>query len=986
MRFGDVDCRAETINELSGVAGYGIMPSVCIAVMPRIPPMLPPRIVLPFGLMLFCLAAPVLPAAESLSVRIDALVEADQVGPVAAIAGDAEFLRRVILDLHGLIPTSAEVRTFLNDAAPNKREILVDRLLSSPRYAVHMANVFDVMLMERRPDKHVPTPEWQKYLQAAFQNNVPFDQLAREILSADGVEPQLRPAAKFFLDRDAEPNIMARDVGRIFFGMDLQCAQCHDHPLVDHYLQTDYYGLYAFVNRTVVFADEAAKKSFLGEKSDGEASYKSVFTQDAGHIRPQLPGENEIDEPRFRQGEDYVAAPLPGVRPVPRYSRRAKLAELATNGANRQFNLNIANRLWGHMLGRGLVHPVDLHHPLNPPTHPTVLDLITNEFVAMKFDMRGLLREIALTRTYQRSIEPPTELAPQLAVAAGQIPGLTTEYASLKLVSDESRKLVETAQTDFKAARATLAAAEAAWRAAETAVTTAKKPVDELLAAIAKLQNDATTKQAAVTVLAEAVGKSTEAGKLLPNDKDVAGALATLTAKQTQLAGEVAAVQKSIEEKTAAMPPIQAKLVEAYAPADVAYAAYLEARKPVDASKLNLITIWNRHKAETLAAAICKKRLEVDEVHVGFQATLESVAKAKAEIDLRKTELAAAVNAAQQQQLDVTNKVNAVAEVEKNVVETRKLLDEAKALLVEKQTVVQAVTDAFVKTEFALQKLPGDAELTSAVQKLKERLEPLVKEATVLEQTMTGRTLLMAEAETKLTAAKLAMSNASTELTNRQQLVGEKTAVVSRTAEALRDAESSVVAGREKLVDQWTVAAGVRTLKQLSPEQLAWALMQSTGVLDPQRPAADAEIEKTVPKASVSNDAALAKSREMRVEQQLNEAMRGNVTPFVNLYAASAGQPQDDFFATPDQALFVANGGIVIGWAAGGTLAQRLAPITEAKPFAEELYLSTLTRFPSEIEVNEAAQYLASRPAERPQAIRELIWSLVTSAEFRFNH
>ena len=948
--------------------------------------MLPPRFVLPFGLMLFCLTASVLPAADSFSARIDSLVEADQVGPVAAVAGDAEFLRRVTLDLHGLIPTAAEARSFLQDVSPNKREILVDRLLSSPRYAVHMTNVFDVMLMERRPDKHVPTPEWQKYLQAAFQNNVPFDRLAREILSADGVDPTLRQAAKFFLDRDAEPNIMARDVGRIFFGMDLQCAQCHDHPLVDHYLQTDYYGLYAFVNRTVVFADDAAKKSFLGEKADGEASYKSVFTQDAGHIRPQLPGENEIDEPRLRQGEDYVAAPLPGVRPVPKYSRRAKLAELATNGTNRQFNINIANRLWGHMMGRGLVHPVDLHHPLNPPMHPAVLDLITSEFVAMKYDIRWLLRELALTRTYQRSIEPPTELAPQLAAAAGQIPVLTAEYSTLKGAADESHKLVEAAQTEFKAARTALASAEAAWRAAETAVTTAKKPVDDLLVAIAKLQKDATAKQAAVTALAEAVGKSTEAGKLLPNDKDVAGAVATLTAKQTQLTGELAAVQKSITDQTAAMTPIQAKLVEAYVPADTAYAAYVEARKPVDAAKSNLITVWNRHKAETLAAAIRKKRLEADEAHVAFQATLENIAKTKVEIELRKTELTAAVNAVDQQQLDVTNKVNTVAEVEKAFLEAKKLLDESKALLAEKQSVVQAVTDAFAKTEFALQKIPGDAELTSAVQKLKERLEPLVKEATVLEQTMAGRTSAMTEVESKLSATKLAMSTATTELTNRQQLVGEKTAVFNRTTDALRNTESAVVAGREKLVDQWTVAAGVRSLKQLSPEQLAWALMQSTGVLDPQRPAADAEIEKTIPKASVANDAALSKSREVRVEQQLNEAMRGNVTPFVSLYAASAGQPQDDFFATPDQALFVANGGTVIGWAGGGTLSQRLAPLTDAKAFADELYLSTLTRYPSEIEVNEAAQYLASRLAERPQAIRELIWSLVTSAEFRFNH
>jgi Protein of unknown function (DUF1549)/Protein of unknown function (DUF1553) len=987
MRFGDVDCLAETVDVLSGVTGYErFLPSVRISVTPRTPPMLPPRIVLPIGLFLFFHPASVLPAAESLSARIDTLVETEQVGPVAAIAGDAEFLRRVTLDLHGVIPSSTEARAFIDDASPNKREMLVDRLLSSPRYAIHMANVVDVMLMERRPDKHVPTAEWQRYLQVAFQNNVPYDRLVRDILSADGVDPSLRPAAKFFLDRDAEPNTMARDVGRIFFGMDLQCAQCHDHPLVDHYLQTDYYGLYAFVNRTIVFADEASKKSVLGEKSDGEANYKSVFTQDAGHIRPQLPGENEIDEPRFRQGEDYIAAPLPGVRPVPKYSRRAKLAELATNGANRQFNLNIANRLWGHMMGRGLVHPVDLHHPLNPPTHPAVLDLITSEFVTMKYDIRWLLRELALSRTYQRSIEPPTELAPQLATAARQIPGLTAEYVSLKGISDESRKLADAAQTEFKAVRATLAAAEAGWRAAEATVTAVKKPVDDLLVAIAKLNKDATAKQAAVTLLAEAVGKSTEATKLLPGDKEVAGAVATLTAKQTQLTGELAALQKSIADQTAAMPPIQAKLVEAYAPADAAYAAYVEARKPVDAAKTNLITVWNRHKAETLATAIRKKRLEADEAHVAFLSTLENIAKTKLEIDLQRTELAAAVSAADQQQLDLTGKVNAVAEVEKGVTEARKLLDESKAMLAEKQTIVQAVMEAFAKTEFALQKIPGDAELTSAVQKLKERLEPLVKEGSVLEQTTAGRAAAMIEVESKLTAAKLAMVTASTDLTNRQQMVGQKTAVLNRTLESLRNTEMAVDAGREKLVDQWTVAAGVRSLKQLTPEQFAWALMQSTGVLDPQRPAADAEIEKTIPKGSVANDAALAKSREMRVEQQLHEAMRGNVTPFINLYAASAGQPQDDFFATPDQALFVANGGTVTGWAGVGALSQRLGPMTDAKSFADELYLSALTRYPSEMEVNEAAQYLASRPAERPQAIRELIWSLVTSAEFRFNH
>ena len=948
--------------------------------------MLPPQVSHTICFLLVILTGASSPGAESLASRIDALVQADSIGPQAAVAGDAEFLRRVTLDLNGIIPTSAEARAFLDDPAPNKRELLVERLLSSPRFAIHMANTFDVMLMERRPDKHVTTAEWQKYLQGAFEKNVPFDQLAREILTADGVDPATRPAAKFFLDRDAEPHTMARDIGRVFFGMDLQCAQCHDHPLVDHYVQTDYHGLFAFVNRTVVFTDEAAKKSFLGEKSDGEATYKSVFTQDSGQIRPQLPGENEIEEPRYRQGEDYVENPLPGIRPVPKYSRRKKLAELATSGANRQFNLNISNRLWAHMMGRGLVHPVDLHHPLNPASHPAVLDLITSEFVGMKYNIRELLRQFALTSTYQRSIEAPTEFSTSLSTAAAEVAPISAEYSSLKVVAGASHEQVEAAQTVFKTSRTGLATAEAAWRTAEAAVTAAKKPVDDALLAVAKSQKAAAEKQAAVNAINEAVAKSTDASKLLPGDKEVAGAVATLTAKQGQLAGEFAALQKTIADQTAAVQPLQAKLTEAYVPADAAYAAYLEARKPVDAAKANLIAVWNKHKADSLAAAILKKRLETDEAHVAYQANLAGVASKRAEIDARKSDLAGATAAVEQQQQEVTKQTTAMVEVEKTAAVAAKLLEEAKATLGEKQSASQSVADACAKTEAALQKLPADVELTAIVQKLKERLEPLTKEVAALEQTTSSRENAMKEATASLATAKQVLSTMSTELSNRQQAVVAATEKLNQSVEAVRVAESGVAAGLEKLVESWTVGSGVRTLKQLSPEQMGWALMQATGVVDPQRPAADAEIEKTVPKASVANDPVLAKGREQKVEQQLNEIMRGNVAQFVGLYAASAGQPQDDFFATPDQALFVATGGTVVGWSAGGQLAQRMAAMMDNRAFAEELYLSTLTRRPTDVEVNEVAQYLASRPTERSNAIRELIWSLVTSAEFRFNH
>lgn len=923
---------------------------------------------------------------DGLAGRIDALIDGELIGPVAIIADDAEFLRRVSLDLQGMIPTAGEARAFLDDPSPNKRQLLVDRLLASPRYAVHMANLFDVMLMERRPDKHVTTPEWQKYLQAAFEKNVPFNQLAHEILAADGVDPVQRPAAKFFLDRDAEPNIMARDIGRIFFGMDLQCAQCHDHPLVDHYLQTDYHGLYAFVNRTNIFTDEVAKKTFLAEKADGEATYKSVFTQDSGQIRPQLPDENELEEPRLRQGEDYAVPPYPGLKFVPKYSRRAKLAELATNGRNRQFNLNIANRLWGQMMGRGLVHPVDLHHPLNPPTHPAVLDLITNEFVAHKYDTRWLLRELALTRTYQRSIEAPAEFQATLVKSSASLPPLTAEFARLKSIAQESETLVDAAQKEFKSARAALAPVEAAWRAAEVTVTTAKKPLDDALIALAKAEKAVADKQAAIQAVTEATAKSTEAVKLLPADKEIAAALATFTAKQKQFTDELATVQKAVIDQQAALPPHQAKLTEAYGPADLAYSAYLEARKPVDAAKAHLIQVWNRHKADSFQSGLAKKRLEANESQVAFQSILTNLSGKQAELGQRRAELAVAIAAVEQQQQELAKQTAADAEVAKTMKSSTDLLDQANTLFVAGQSAVQAVTDACTKTEVALQKLPADVELTAIAQKLKERLDLLSKEVALQEQVVATRKLAVKDLSTKLAESKQRTVDMTAEMTSRQQGVASRTTTIDQLLAATREVESSIDPAREKLVELWTNGTGVRGLKQLSPEQIGWSLMQATGVIDPHRPAADAEIEKTVPKVSVAADPALTRSREVKVEQQLNEIMRGNVAQFIGLYAASAGQPQDDFFATPDQALFVANGGTVIGWAASGQLAQRLAPIMDAKAFAEELYLSTLTRRPSEIETNEVTQYLALRPAERPNAIRELVWSLVTSAEFRFNH
>ena len=352
---------------------------------------------------LWLVAAASATAGEPLHVRIDQAISKALAGqPVAERSSDEEFVRRIYLDLVGRIPSLDEAQEFLHDGSENKRAALIDRLLESPEFARRMQHVFDVMLMERRSGNAVPEDEWRQYLYDSFTKNKPFNELAREILAADGVEN--RPPARFYLDRGGDPDILTRDVGRLFFGMDLQCAQCHDHPLIGDYHQPLYYGIYAFLNRSFVFTDES-KKTFFAEKAEGEVAFKSVFdpSVDEKDFKPRLPGGAVVEEPTFAKDDAYIVAPAKNVRPVPNYSRRQKLAEVATDGTSRQFNRNIANRLWYVMMGRGLIHPLDLDHSDNPPSHPELLDMLAEEFAASGFDVKFLLRELALTETYQRS-------------------------------------------------------------------------------------------------------------------------------------------------------------------------------------------------------------------------------------------------------------------------------------------------------------------------------------------------------------------------------------------------------------------------------------------------------------------------------------------------------------------------------------------------------------------------------------------------------
>jgi hypothetical protein len=381
-------------------------------------------------------ALAVAPPATPLHRRIDQLLGT---GPaVAAPASDAEFLRRAYLDFTGCIPTSVEARAFLADHSPTKRWALIDRLLAGPEHARHLATVLDVLLMERLRDRYVPRAEWMEFLRTSVAANRPWDEIAREVLSGDDSDPKKRHRVKFFVERDGEPNVITRDVSRLFLGTNLQCAQCHDHPRIEDYKQEDYYGLLAFVGRTTFVNGRGKRTGTLSEKADGETTFQSVFDPKkvTKTALPRVPGGKPLADPAVDKTKMYVVAPGPNVAAVPRYSRRARLAAAVARADYAPFRRNIANRLWALLMGRGLIEPLDMDHGGNPPTHPELLDALADDLAARKFDMRGFLREIARSEAYARSSELPAGVPEKEAplYAAAVLKPLTPEQLGMSLM------------------------------------------------------------------------------------------------------------------------------------------------------------------------------------------------------------------------------------------------------------------------------------------------------------------------------------------------------------------------------------------------------------------------------------------------------------------------------------------------------------------------------------------------------------------------
>lgn len=345
-------------------------------------------------------------ATRPLHERIDVVVESEfGTARPARIGDDAGFLRRISLDLTGTIPSPARVRTFIADVSSGKRERMVEELLASPDWPRRMADLFHVILMERRGDD----PDWQAWLEASFARNKPWNQIVYQILNADADDEENRAAAYFMskrLDKYGQNPVdypgLVRDIGRMFLGQDLQCAECHDHLFIDDYKQLDFQGLFAVYKNTFVRRD--VKFPAVGEKAmTAPVEFVSVFDPTQRKTGPRIPGGTAFSIPKPKPAESSSPKRKQPVPPRPEWSAVELLARELTRPENRQFARTTVNRVWYALLGRGIVHPVDLDHSGNSPSHLELLDQLTDEFIAHDYNLKWLIREIVLSKTWQRT-------------------------------------------------------------------------------------------------------------------------------------------------------------------------------------------------------------------------------------------------------------------------------------------------------------------------------------------------------------------------------------------------------------------------------------------------------------------------------------------------------------------------------------------------------------------------------------------------------
>ena len=334
-----------------------------------------------FGLAPFALAGSL--DEEALANRIDhrlAFRQTEKGVPPAPLCDDSEFIRRVYLDLAGCIPSIVDVRDFLDDTRPNKRRIWADMLLDGKKpsrkpdaFNQHFANVWRGWILSRVNGENSAAlaASTESWLRQRLKDNTPFDRLVREMIAASPLDNGVSESV-FYQINESKPENLAASTSRLFLGIKLECAQCHDDRSGGSWTQKQFWSLAAF------FAGVDPQRGQPWNKREIE-----------------IPGKKRIVRARFLDG------------PEPAWKSddnpRAVLADWLVSAENPYFSRAAVNRLWSYFFGPGLTDPVDEQGDHNPPSHPELLDELARQFSEHHSDLKYLIRSIVASQAYQRT-------------------------------------------------------------------------------------------------------------------------------------------------------------------------------------------------------------------------------------------------------------------------------------------------------------------------------------------------------------------------------------------------------------------------------------------------------------------------------------------------------------------------------------------------------------------------------------------------------
>ncbi len=304
-------------------------------------------------------------------------------------SSDSEFIRRVYLDVVGMLPTPQETKAFLADTSETKRDDLIEKLLAQPEFVDYWAyRLSDLFLISSKKLRPLALKAYYDWLRGEIEKITPWDQLVRQVVAAKG--DTLKNGAANFYSIHQDPETMAENVSQAFMSLSINCAKCHNHPL-EKWTNDQYY---SFAN---LFARVRAK-GWGGDARSGDGA-RTLFIADRG----------DLIQPRT--GKPQPAAPLDGqaIASDSTEDRREALADWLTSPENPYFTRSIANRVWASFFGRGIVEPVDDLRISNPASNEPLLQAISEHLVKNDYDIKSLMRLILRSETYRRSSTPLPE-------------------------------------------------------------------------------------------------------------------------------------------------------------------------------------------------------------------------------------------------------------------------------------------------------------------------------------------------------------------------------------------------------------------------------------------------------------------------------------------------------------------------------------------------------------------------------------------------